>query len=207
MGLRPEPHAGLVGPLRPVARPGVAPRTAMRRASQARRGSIQAVCDRDATPVVRMQRRSNAAGLLPRAASPTPPRGARTCAPGSVPDGAAPRTPRGASGAPAARRKTRRCTENGDAPGQPGASREHTGRMRPRRNAGGPDAAPFECRGALATGCQPHAAPRGAPGLSSTAGYGLLALWAGRIARIDQRPAQTTLEPSGACGPEPGAGC
>ena len=72
-GLRPEPHADAPrGPQQPGARPRVAPRTAMRRATKARRGSIQAVCDREATPVDRMQRRSNAAGLWLRAASPTP---------------------------------------------------------------------------------------------------------------------------------------
>ena len=63
------------------------------------------------------------------------------------------------AGTPAVQGETPRRTENDDAPVQQGAPREHTGRMRPRRNAVGPDAAPFECSGALAPRCQPHSAP------------------------------------------------
>ena len=53
----------------------------------------------------------------------------------------------------AARGRTPRCTEIGDAPGEQGEKREHTGSMRPMNNAAQRDAAPIECSGAFATGC------------------------------------------------------
>ena len=84
-GFAPNPTRALVGPQRSGVRPRVAPRPAMRRSNKARRGSIQAVCDREPTPLVRMQRRSNAVGLSLRTASPTPgPRGAHCRAPAQL---------------------------------------------------------------------------------------------------------------------------
>ncbi len=53
--------------------------------------------------------------------------------------------------------KVPRCTEGGDAPAWQGETREHTGSIRPRSNAAGPDAAPAECSGTFTTGCQVNA--------------------------------------------------
>ena len=50
--------------------------------------------------------------------------------------------------------KVPRRTESGDAPVWQGATREHTGSMRPRSNVARRDAAPLECSGTFTTGCR-----------------------------------------------------